>query len=149
MPPFERRPAGMSSEWPVQGPQSYENRFGRGYKIIFWISFVTCVSLIVSMGTASTGLSTFRRIGLLLMAFGGSSLAVLVYQAVVVKAFARVGRGASGMETRITTPQSNPKSYWLTLIMGLLVSLVFVIAGVWVLLHAAFLASKSHGSPSP
>lgn len=135
----------MNSDWPVESPRSYESRFGRGYKIIFWISFVSVVSLIVNVGMAPTSIAVWKRIGLLLVAFGGGSLSVLLYQTVVVKAFAKVARSGGQLQTRIVTPQSNPKNYWTTLIVGFVVSLGFVIGGVWLFAHAGFLASKLHG----
>ena len=145
MPPSDRRPAGVSSHWPAEAPQSYESRFGRGYTIIFWISFVTVVSLIVNAGVASTMPARWRRIGLLLVGFGGSFLAGSLYQSVVVKAFANVGRSRGELQTRIITPRSNPIGYWATLIFFFVVSLGFVIGGVWLFLHADFLASQGDG----
>jgi hypothetical protein len=122
-PSYNERPAGMRSHWPVETPQWYESRFGRGYKIIFWISFVTVISLIVNAGMASTDLVVWRRLGQLLVGFGGSLLAILVYQALVVKAFGYGRRSRGEMQLRIITPQTNPAGYRAMLILGLVISL--------------------------
>lgn len=77
------------------------------------------------------------------MAFGGSSLAILLYPSIVVKAFARTSSSQGAMQTRIITPQENPRSYLATLIGGLLISIIMILGGLYLFLSAASLASRS------
>lgn len=141
-----RPPAEMDDHWPVETPEEYERRFGRGYTILFSIFFVSVLSLIVYVGMSPhNSAEVFRRIGLLIIDFGCGFLAGLVYQCIVVKAFANVARRGGVMQTRIITPQTNPIRYWAIVVIGSIVMLGLVIGGVWLYMHAGFVASRLQG----
>ena len=145
----DRPPAEMDGHWPVETPEAYERRFGRGYTILFWTFFVSIASLFVYVVRSHNSTEVFRRIGLLIIDFGFGFLVALVYQCVVVKAFVNVIRSGGMMQTRITTrittPQTNPIRYWATVVIGSIVLLGLVIGGVWLYMHAGFVASRLQG----
>lgn len=142
---FDRPPVEMENHWPVNAPGAYECRFGRGYTILFWSFFVSIVSLFVSLPMSHNSTEVFRRLGLLICDFGCAFLAIMVYQCVVVKAFVNVVRRGGVMQTRITSPKTSPIRYWALVVVVSIIMLGLVIGGVWLYMHATFVASRAQG----
>lgn len=125
----------MSGQWPADVRLPYENRFGLGYKILFWICFATVMLLFLNLFFASTDRAEVRAFGLVFMGFGGSFLAAIIYQAIVIRAFSTIRRIGGEYQSRTITPQSNPVRYLLTLFMGIMVAAGLIAVGVWIIMH--------------